>query len=133
MSFYERFESLCKERGLRPQSDEIIEITGVSSPAITGWKKGSAPKADVLIRIATYFGVSVDYLLGMESKNDILMERADLILKASDADITEQEKTLLAMFRSTSEEGRLRIIQAVMNIHDEIEKKPTTSSESVVG
>ena len=133
MSFYERFESLCKERGLRPQSDEIIEITGVSSPAITGWKKGSAPKADVLIRIATYFGVSVDYLLGMETKNDILMERADLILKASDADITEQEKTLLAMFRSTSEEGRLRIIQAVMNIHDEIEKKPTTSSESVVG
>ena len=64
MSFYERFESLCKERGLRPQSNEIIEIAGVSSPAITGWKKGSAPKADVLLRIATYFGVSVDYLLG---------------------------------------------------------------------
>lgn len=63
MSFYERFEMLCKDKGLRPQSDEIIEMTGVSSPAITGWKKGSAPKADALIRIATYFNVSIDYLL----------------------------------------------------------------------
>lgn len=131
MSFYERFEALCKERGLRPQSDEIIKMTGVSSPSITGWKNGSAPKADVLIRIATYFGVSVDYLLGVEDQNAALMKKAIEIL--DEADSSEQEKALLAMFRSTSEEGRLRIIQAVMNICDEIEKKPTTSTTEIVG
>lgn len=38
MTFYERFETLCNVRGLRPQSDEIINVAGVSSPAITGWK-----------------------------------------------------------------------------------------------
>lgn len=133
MTFYERFETLCKDKGLRPQSDEIIEMTGVSSPAISGWKKGSSPKADALVRIATYFEVSVDYLLGIENQNKILMDRADLILEANNTSISEQEKALLAMFRSTSEEGRLRIIQTVMNIHDEIEKKPTTSVGSVVG
>ena len=125
MAFYERFESLCKERGLRPQSDEIIDMTGVSSPAITGWKKGSAPKADVLIRIATYFGVSIDYLLGMENKKDTSTEQTEIVSAANNADITEQEKALLAMFRSTSEEGRLRIIQAVMNIRDEFTDQRT--------
>lgn len=130
MSFYERFEALCKGKGLRPQSDEIIKMTGVSSPSITGWKNGSAPKADVLIRIAAYFNVSIDYLLGVEDQNTALMKRAFDIL---DGDTSEQEKALLAMFRSTSEEGRLRIIQSVMNICDEIEKKPTTSVTEDVG
>ena len=131
MTFYERFEALCKGRGLLPQSKEIIKMTGVSSPSITGWKNGSAPKADVLVRIAAYFGVSTDYLLGVEDQNAVLMQRAFDILDESNA--SEQEKALLAMFRSTSEEGRLRIIQSVMNICDEIEKKPTTSSAEDVG
>lgn len=131
MSFYERFEALCKGKGLRPQSDEIIEMTGVSSPSITGWKKGSAPKPEVLVRIAAYFGVSVDYLLGVEDQNAALMRVA---IETLDEDtLAEQEKTLLAMFRTTSEEGRLRIIQAVMNIHDEEEKKSATTAEEVVG
>ena len=109
MTFYERFEALCNVRGLRPQSDEIINVAGVSSPAITG----SAPKADVLIRLSKYFNVSVDYLLGNEERN----ATADL-----DSDLTEQEKTLLAVYRASSEEVKLRIIQAVMNIKDESEK-----------
>lgn len=132
MTFYDRFESLCQSRGLRPQSDEIIEMTGVSSPSITGWKKGSSPKADVLIRIASYFNVSVGYLLGVEKENDLLQQKAMLILQESENDLSEQEKALIAIFRSTSEEGRLRMIQAVMNIHDEIEKKPTRSAENIV-
>lgn len=113
MTFYERFEALCNVRGLRPQSDEIINVAGVSSPAITGWKKGSAPKADVLIRLSKYFNVSVDYLLGNEERS----ATADL-----DSDLTEQEKTLLAVYRASSEEVKLRIIQAVMNVKDESEK-----------
>lgn len=133
MTFYDRFEALCQSRGLRPQSDEIIEMTGVSSPSITGWKKGSAPKPDVLIRIASYFNVSVDYLLGVEKENDLLQQKAMLILQESENELSEQEKALIAMFRSTSEEGRLRIIQAVMNIHDEEEKKSATTAEEVVG
>ena len=118
MSFYERFEGLCKERGLRPQSDEIIEVTGVSSPAITGWKKGSAPKADVLIRIATYFGVSVDYLLGVDVEKVHSMGQVSRT-ENSESDITEQEKALISAFRSVNDYDKLRIIQAVMNIKDE--------------
>ena len=35
---------------------------------------------------------------------------------------SEQEKTLLAVYRASSEEVKLRIIQAVMNVKDESEK-----------
>ena len=31
------------------------------------WKNGNVPKQDTLIKIANYFGVSVDYLLGNET------------------------------------------------------------------
>lgn len=125
--FVERLNAIMKERGVT--RTKLLTDLKMGKNQFKFWETGGKPTAATVSAIATYFNVSPDYLTG----NDTLMERADLILKASDADITEQEKTLLAMFRSTSEEGRLRIIQAVMNIHDEIEKKPTTSSESVVG
>lgn len=125
--FVERLNAIMKERGVT--RTKLLTDLKMGKNQFKYWETGGKPTAATISAIATYFNVSPDYLTG----NDTLMERADLILKASDADITEQEKTLLAMFRSTSEEGRLRIIQAVMNIHDEIEKKPTTSSESVVG
>lgn len=64
MKFFERFEALCRAKGLRPQSEEILAVAGVSSPSITGWKKGSSPKAETLVKLADYFGVSTDYLLG---------------------------------------------------------------------
>lgn len=125
--FVERLNAIMKERGVT--RTKLLTDLKMGKNQFKFWETGGKPTAATVSAIATYFNVSPDYLTG----NDTLMERADLILKASDADITEQEKTLLAMFRSTSEEGRLRIIQAVMNIHDEIEKKPTISSKSVVG
>ena len=94
-------------------------------------EKDTLPDGKTLIKLSQFFGVTVDYLLGVEDQNAALMQRAFDILDESDT--SEQEKALLAMFRSTSEEGRLRIIQSVMNICDEIEKKPTTSSAEDVG
>ena len=44
MTFYERYETLCTERGMKPQTQEILDILGVTSPTISGWKKGSSPK-----------------------------------------------------------------------------------------
>lgn len=48
-------------------------------------------------------------------------------------DLSEQEKTLLNIFRSTTELGKQRIIQSTWNIHDEIEKKDTNSNQGNAG
>ena len=58
---YERFEMLCKERGVKPS--DVSRSTGVSTATLTSWKKGIyTPKDDKLRLIAEYFGVTVDYL-----------------------------------------------------------------------
>ena len=42
--------------------------------------------------------------------------------------LSEQEKTLLETFRSTTELGRQRIIQSTLNIYDDLEKKNTSTN-----
>lgn len=59
---YEVFERLLKEKGVR--ASDVCKATGVSSSAITDWKKGRySPKADKLQKIADYFEVPIDYLM----------------------------------------------------------------------
>ena len=130
MIINERLKALMSEKGVTwKQISEELKI-GKNQPKY--WEeKDTLPDGKTLIKLSQYFGVTVDYLLGVEDQNAALMKRAFDILDESNT--TEQEKALLAMFRSTSEEGRLRIIQAVMNICNEIEKKPTTSTTEIVG
>ncbi len=125
--FIERLNKLLEERKLT--RSKFLSDLKMGKNQFKYWEtKGVIPNAATLAVIANYFGVSVDYLTG----NDDLMKKA-LDLVDDEAKYTKQEKALLAMFRSTSEEGRLRIIQSVMNICDEIEKKPTTSIAEDVG
>ena len=62
--FFERYAALCKERGETPNS--VAKIIGASSGSVTAWKNGTAPRNATLAKIADYFGVSTDYLLGKE-------------------------------------------------------------------
>lgn len=55
MTFYERYEALCAERGMKPQTPEMLAVAGVSSPSVSGWKNGSQPKIDVICRLSKYF------------------------------------------------------------------------------
>lgn len=64
---YEIFVDLLQQRGITPY--QVAKATGVSNGCLSDWKRGrSTPKYEALSKIADYFGVSVDYLLG---KNDI--------------------------------------------------------------
>lgn len=60
--FWQRFEELCHERGVKP--NRVALQIGVSSASITKWKNGTVPSTDSLKKVANYFSVSVDYLLG---------------------------------------------------------------------
>ena len=63
--FYNRFVQLCNQVGKSP-SATAVEI-GLQKSVVTAWKKGSSPTDATLNKIADYFGVSIDYLLGNES------------------------------------------------------------------
>lgn len=62
MNFYSRLLSLCQSNDIKITS--LLTELGLSKGNLTNWKKGTIPNGDVLIKIAQYFKVSVDYLLG---------------------------------------------------------------------
>ena len=66
--FFDIFYDLCKKKGI--SCKKAAEDIGLSNSITTKWKKtGATPGGDTLQRIAEYFGVSIDYLLGKEAKS----------------------------------------------------------------
>ena len=60
---YEIFEHLLQIKGV--STYKVAKETGIPQQTFSKWKKGiSTPKADKLQKIADYFGVTGDYLLG---------------------------------------------------------------------
>ena len=57
-----RLFDLIQERGVTPK--KVTEDTGISSTSFTDWKKGKGnPSVYALTRLASYFEVSLDYLI----------------------------------------------------------------------
>ena len=63
--FSERLKELRIEKNLSQRA--LSKELGYSQPAIARWEYGTQiPNIDVAITIAKYFGVTTDYLLGLE-------------------------------------------------------------------
>lgn len=65
---YEIYLKLLKEKGVR--TSDVCKATGIVASTFSDWKKGkSTPKQEKLMKIADYFGVSLNYLMtGSDSK-----------------------------------------------------------------
>lgn len=62
-SFAERLQELIKEKGI--SQTEFTRQVGISRSLPTYWNRGEIlPKSTIQTRIADYFGVSIDYLMG---------------------------------------------------------------------
>lgn len=61
----DRLKELRNEKEL--SQDELAKQTGLSRSAISAWESGTrVPAATTIIVLAKFFGVSSDYLLGLE-------------------------------------------------------------------
>ena len=66
--FYEIFETLCKQNGTSPFA--CCKAIGLNGSTAAYWKRaGKPPKRETLEKIADYFGVTVDYLIGRTEKS----------------------------------------------------------------
>ena len=104
--FWVRFFNLCESNGKRPLN--VVKEIGIATGSITRWKNGSIPSGPSLEKIANYFGVSVDYLLGKEEKE----KPAEL------GELSEGEKALLDLFNrvpADQQELVLRMIEAALS------------------
>ena len=60
MAFYENYVKLCNLAGKSP-SAVAVELK-LGKPSVTRWKHGAVPRDTTILKIAGYFGVSVEEL-----------------------------------------------------------------------
>ena len=77
----------------------MAKATGISTGSLSDWKKGrSSPKADKLQKIADYFGVTVDYLLGNEQKEKPAA-KSDGLTEKDERDIGKKIEDILGLLK----------------------------------
>ena len=73
--FYDIFKTLCDKKGVSPKR-AVLEM-GLSNSLATRWKKtGGTPNGETLNRVAEYFDISVDFLLGGEKEQKPVFKEA---------------------------------------------------------
>ena len=73
--FSERFRALKDESELTLK--ELSAVLDISIPNLSYYMKGREPNYDILIRIANYFNVTTDWLVGNDTEHNISQQ--DLI------------------------------------------------------
>lgn len=88
MKFYDNYIEMCNKIGKTP-SAVALEI-GLSKPTVNRWKNGSLPTDATLRKIAAYFGVQPDQMLG-----EMALEDLTLLISERDGLITPEQAALM--------------------------------------
>ena len=60
--FFEQYKKICEARGI--SLNGAAKEIGLPSSSVTHWKDGAVPRMKTIQKIADYFGVTTDYLMG---------------------------------------------------------------------
>ena len=116
---YQRIENLCKKAGINITI--MCKATGVPRSALSDYKaeRTKSLSAATLSKIATYFGVSVDYLLGNKQKEKPAV--------TEDSELAELVKDELVGFygdiKNELTEGDVRDLITLMKIRAELNRR----------
>ena len=64
--FWNNFVSLCNKQGM--SHNAVAAKLGFGKSAVTYWKNGTIPNGKTLAKIAEFFGIGVDELLGTKKE-----------------------------------------------------------------
>lgn len=91
---YQRIKQLCAERGI--SVNKLESDLGFSNSSIKKWERTSSPSVDKIIKVAGYFDVSIDYLLGRtdikEPISDILEDEDIISFQRARQKMTEKDR-----------------------------------------
>lgn len=121
MDFYTIYKALCVEIG-KSATGVALEL-GVHRSTVSNWKNGGAPRQEILNKIANYFDVSVDYLLGNTDikkkatpKEQLLTDEQEALLNyCSDLSNDDLEKVidyieLLKLKNNAEQKERIKLV-----------------------
>lgn len=127
--FYDVFLSLCDVYETSPA--EVRKALGISQSTMASWKsRGLTPNSGMLVRLSDYFGVSVEYLLGLEDMNKKPYDTYGTFVSHKKDNDEKREKQLLAAFNLLNLTGQNEAIKRVEEL-TEIPKyqRQTTKNE----
>ena len=97
-----RLKELRKQQKLT--QEEMAQILKTQQRTYSGYEIGrSEPNLDTLCKLADYYGVTLDYLIGRDYKNEL-------------GYINDSEKELLNIFRQLKPINQIKIIAEIKGI-----------------
>ena len=140
--FYERLKLLCAEKGIKLTN--LIQELGMSSGNMNKWKNGVIPKGNTLSKLADYFNVSVDYLIGKTDEqmnthhsnninSSFVQSNSSVTLgsvsvgstfnsNSNDISLSKEEIGILEVYRSLDIRDRAKFMNFVFDMEDKINK-----------
>lgn len=101
--FYDKFVELCERANVT--RTKACTDCDLSRTAWRKWMEGGTPNGVAVSRFAEYFGVSVDYLLGAETKKEPSTDNGEKLSAA--------EAELLELFRRVPEDQQQLVLQMI--------------------
>lgn len=93
-----------REKG-KISMEQLAKQLGVTKSRVNMWENnGTVPRGDILIKLANYFGVTTDYLLGNNDESAISLTDAKLnslqrnLGKLNEEELNKAESMLKLMF-----------------------------------
>lgn len=131
---YELIKKLCATKGISP-TKLCIEITG-SKGNLPTWQKGNINPVS-LVKLANYFNVSTDYLLGRTDiptgysgnensfnvGNNSTQAVGNYNTISTNQDINEDEREVIGILRSLSPRERAKLLNQIYDWDEDLKKK----------
>lgn len=120
MTFHDRVNALCAERGI--SITKLASELGFSSSTPNNWRDMTGlPRAKTVKAVADYFGVSVDYLKGDDAAVNVETVQDNhgiigpthapvTIVNGNERKLSEQEMELLSIFEQLSVMDRAKLL-----------------------
>ena len=109
-------------REYRLTQSDLAKILGTSTSTVGNWETGlREPDFGTLQRLADYFHVTTDYLLG---RDEAAAESGQKEKPVADDGLSEDERTILELLRQVPDDALPAAHRALMAILDALKDKP---------
>ena len=99
--FFDNFDKYCKKFG--KTNSEVTKAIGLDPSSCTGWRNGSVPRNSTLKKLADYFGITVEELMGTKKEPagmDGLDKQMQEIVELLNSATPEQRNAVETLLRS---------------------------------
>lgn len=123
----DRLIKLRENRQLK--QTEVAKLLNIGAVTYNRYEKGERePDHNMLIRLATFFNVSVDYLLGINDIPNIAKKYSNEKNNSNELNTDEQE--LIQLYRELPPEGKITIKSLAKTQHD-LYVKPKSDEKAI--